>query len=233
MTAAPAQPRLALLARCDALLGARDPDQAFAEAIALSPGLPPLQRARTELLYGEWLRRERRRTDSRVHLRAALEAFRTMGAVPWAACRALLRAEGIDVTADFRASDQAITAARTLRPDVAIVDVTPATDIGFGVADGLSALPAPPIIILTSSTDRTQFGARLNGRRFIAKADICATAIARLARAPMQADRIAGSRDSRQTPSQENERPPSLQRAPCGPPSPQDRRTRRRWHRGS
>src|SRR5260370_6581716 len=78
VTAGPAQPRLALLARCDALLEARDPDQAFGEAIALSPGLPPLQRARTELLYGEWLRWERR-TDSRVHLRAALEPFHGAG----------------------------------------------------------------------------------------------------------------------------------------------------------
>jgi DNA-binding NarL/FixJ family response regulator len=101
-----------------------------------------------------------------------------------AACRALLRAEGIDVTADLRASDQALTAARTLRPDVAIVDVTPAAEAGFGIADGLRALPAPPTVILTSSAERTQFGARLNGLRFIAKADICAAAIARLARAP-------------------------------------------------
>jgi len=82
--AAPGQPRLALLARCDALLGTRDPDQAFGEAIALSPGLPPLQQARTELLYGEWLRRERRRTAARVHLRAAAEEFRMLGAVPFA-----------------------------------------------------------------------------------------------------------------------------------------------------
>ena len=95
MKAAPTQPRLALLARCDALLGTRDPDQAFGEAITRSPGLPPLQRARTELLYGEWLRRERRRTDSRVHLRAALDSFRTMGAVPWAErAEAELRASG-------------------------------------------------------------------------------------------------------------------------------------------
>jgi DNA-binding CsgD family transcriptional regulator len=93
--AAPTRPRLALLARCDALLGTRDPDQAFGEAIALSPGLPPLQKARTQLLYGEWLRRERRRTDSRVHLRAALESFRTLGAVPWAErAEAELRASG-------------------------------------------------------------------------------------------------------------------------------------------
>ena len=95
MKAAPTQPRLALLARCDALLGTRDPDQAFGEAITRSPGLPPLQRARTELLYGEWQRRERRRPDSRVHLRAALDSFRTMGAVPWAErAEAELRASG-------------------------------------------------------------------------------------------------------------------------------------------
>jgi DNA-binding CsgD family transcriptional regulator len=95
VVAAPTQQRLALLARCDALLETRDPDQAFGKAIALAPGLPPLQRARTQLLYGEWLRRERRRTDSRVHLRSALESFRAMGAVPWAErAEAELRASG-------------------------------------------------------------------------------------------------------------------------------------------
>jgi hypothetical protein len=67
---------------------------------------------------------------------------------------------------------------------VAIVDVTPAAEAGFGIADGLRALPAPPTVILTSSTERTQFGAKLNGLRFVAKADICAAAIARLTTTP-------------------------------------------------
>ena len=54
-----------------------------------------MQRARTELLYGEWLRRERRRTDARVHLRAAIDLFRRLGAVPWAErAEAELRATG-------------------------------------------------------------------------------------------------------------------------------------------
>jgi DNA-binding CsgD family transcriptional regulator len=92
---APTDARRSLLARCEALLGRRSPEQAFTSAIELAPALPPFQRARTELLYGEWLRRERRRTDARIHLRAALELFRRLGTVPWEErAEAELRATG-------------------------------------------------------------------------------------------------------------------------------------------
>jgi DNA-binding CsgD family transcriptional regulator len=92
---APTAARQALLARCQALLAERDPDQAFSDAIARGVALPPFQRARTELLFGEWLRREKRRTSARTHLRAALELFQQLGAIPWAErAEAELRATG-------------------------------------------------------------------------------------------------------------------------------------------
>ena len=82
-----------------------------------------------------------------------------------AACRALLRTEGIDV----------------------IVDVTPADDAGFRIARRLASLPDPPAVMLVSSADRCQFGSQLDGYRFVAKADVCAEAIAVTAQARQQA----------------------------------------------
>ncbi len=50
--------------------------------------------ARSRLLYGEWLRRSRRRTDARTQLRAALEAFEQAGMAWTGHARAELRAAG-------------------------------------------------------------------------------------------------------------------------------------------
>jgi DNA-binding CsgD family transcriptional regulator len=53
------------------------------------------EHARSELLYGEWLRRARRRADARGHLHAALGDFERLGATPWAdRARSELRASG-------------------------------------------------------------------------------------------------------------------------------------------
>jgi DNA-binding CsgD family transcriptional regulator len=57
----------------------------YGESIVhLSGSRVRLELARSHLLYGEWLRRERRRLDARKHLRTALEAFTSMGAEAFA-----------------------------------------------------------------------------------------------------------------------------------------------------
>ena len=71
-------------------------DALLAEALALHDRhRRPLDRARTELLIGERLRRARRKAEARAPLRAALETFEAAGAVPWAErARDELRAAG-------------------------------------------------------------------------------------------------------------------------------------------
>ena len=61
---------LALLARCRGLIDEENGERHFAQAIELAPALSPFDQGRSELLYGEWLRRHRRRADARPHLRA-------------------------------------------------------------------------------------------------------------------------------------------------------------------
>src|SRR5262249_26347744 len=84
------------VASCRALL--TDGNQAsahFEEALRLSRDARPFDLARIKLLYGEHLRRERRRVDARVQLRAALEGFERCRAEPWAErARVELRASG-------------------------------------------------------------------------------------------------------------------------------------------
>ena len=88
---------LALHARLLALLApAEDAEPHFAEALRLHlTAKRPFDRARTELLYGESLRRRRERLHAREHLRVALDLFERLGAQPWAGrARAELRATG-------------------------------------------------------------------------------------------------------------------------------------------
>jgi DNA-binding CsgD family transcriptional regulator len=72
---------LGVQARSRALVASGDgADSAFREAISwLEQTKVGSELARTHLLYGEWLRRERRRTDARDHLRTAHQMLETMG----------------------------------------------------------------------------------------------------------------------------------------------------------
>jgi DNA-binding CsgD family transcriptional regulator len=91
----PTPARLALLARCQALAVESEAEPHFVRAIELAEALSPFERARSELLYGEWLRRERRRVHARPHLRAALELFQQLALPPWEErARSELRASG-------------------------------------------------------------------------------------------------------------------------------------------
>jgi ATP/maltotriose-dependent transcriptional regulator MalT len=84
------------VAACRALLAEGEEAIAhFEEALRQGGHARPLDLARIQLLYGEHLRRERRRSDARAPLRAALDTFERLGAEPWAErARAELRASG-------------------------------------------------------------------------------------------------------------------------------------------
>jgi DNA-binding NarL/FixJ family response regulator len=55
----------------------------------------PVDRARAQLAFGEWLRRQRRVAESRAHLRAARDTFDALDLIPWGdRARGELRASG-------------------------------------------------------------------------------------------------------------------------------------------
>ena len=97
--APPSGPALGLAARCRAQL---EPSPELAAPLYLealehqSRHVPPFERARTELAYGEFLRRRGRRTEARGHLRNALATFEGLGTPLWAdRARAELAATGL------------------------------------------------------------------------------------------------------------------------------------------
>jgi DNA-binding CsgD family transcriptional regulator len=97
----------------------------FDDALGLRTVARPFDLARIELLYGEHLRRERKRLDARPHLRAAVEGFERLGAAPWAQ-----RAQ-----TELRASGET---ARKRDPST-LADLTPQElQVGRLVAEGLS-----------------------------------------------------------------------------------------------
>lgn len=56
---------------------------------------------------------------------------------------------------------EALAAVATLAPDLVLLDVNLPGEDGIAVAHRLAATTAPPAVVLVSSHDRTDFGARL------------------------------------------------------------------------
>ncbi len=70
---------------CAAVVASACDDAAFELALEIDAKSPrPFEAARIRLLWGARLHRDRRRAEARVQLRAALEAFESRGATPWA-----------------------------------------------------------------------------------------------------------------------------------------------------
>jgi len=97
------------------------------------------ERARTELCYGERLRRAGDRRLARVHLRSALDAFETIGARAWAArVRTELQATGERLRARDPTAAEQLTAQEL--------------QIALAVADGLTNRAAAARLFLSPKT---------------------------------------------------------------------------------
>jgi DNA-binding CsgD family transcriptional regulator len=83
----------------------------FDDALAADLGSWPFQRARLQLAYGEWLRRQRRIADSRAPLRTARDTFDMLGCMSWSErARRELRASGERSRRRDRAAREQLTA---------------------------------------------------------------------------------------------------------------------------
>jgi DNA-binding CsgD family transcriptional regulator len=104
---------LALAARCRALIATdeAEADREFREALQFhAMADSDFERARTELIFGQELRRGRRPSAAREHLRNALEVFRRYRAEPWIdQASAELRAAGDQVEQREVDIDQVLT----------------------------------------------------------------------------------------------------------------------------
>ncbi|MDX6704107.1 MAG: hypothetical protein QOF26_4333 [Baekduia sp.] len=104
---------LAALARCRGILAHKASDHHFETALSHHQhDGQPFEKARTQLAYGERLRRDRRRADAREQLGEALDVFERLGAVPWAdRTRVELRATGGAAAEGDAAEKEAVAAA--------------------------------------------------------------------------------------------------------------------------
>jgi DNA-binding NarL/FixJ family response regulator len=97
--------------------------------------------------------------------------------------RTLLTSGGFDVTGEAGDGEAALTAIETLHPDAVLLDVQlPGID-GIEVARLLAESANPPLVVLTSSREASDYGSRLTGaqvRGFIPKQELSGERLASL-----------------------------------------------------
>jgi DNA-binding NarL/FixJ family response regulator len=94
--------------------------------------------------------------------------------------RRLLASGGFEVVGEAADGHAAVTAARRLRPDVVLVDVQLPDIDGFEVTARLVDGGSGPVVVLTSTRDRADYGDRVErcgARGFIPKAELSGTAV--------------------------------------------------------
>src|SRR5690242_270990 len=94
--------------------------------------------------------------------------------------RALLAGDGFSVVGEAADGLSGLEAARTLRPDLVLLDIGLPDVEGFEIARELALDGPPPFVVLTSSREAGAYGPRLATSRvlgFIAKDDLSGAAI--------------------------------------------------------
>jgi DNA-binding NarL/FixJ family response regulator len=97
-----------------------------------------------------------------------------------AMARRLLQAAGYDVVGEAADGASAMQSVRQLRPDLVLLDIQLPDVDGCDVARWLAAEDSPPAVVLISSRDAGDYGARLQNcgaRGFVAKADLSGATI--------------------------------------------------------
>jgi two-component system nitrate/nitrite response regulator NarL len=97
--------------------------------------------------------------------------------------RRVLEAGGFRVIGEAADGGEAVAAVAALRPEVVLLDVVLPDSDGFSVAKHLACGPSPPGVILISSRERLDFGARLDAAAalaFLTKSEFSSAAVAAL-----------------------------------------------------
>jgi DNA-binding CsgD family transcriptional regulator len=136
---------LGVLARSQALVAENDAERLYLQAIShLNESVARPDLSRAHLLYGEWLRRQRRGADARTQLRTAHDMFGAMG----------LNAFATRARTGLRAMGDRLSAAGQKRPAGRLPDTLTAQEerIARLVAEGASNSEAAAQLFLSPST---------------------------------------------------------------------------------